>query len=96
MAAKIANGNGAGQLQYGLQINNGPPAGGLGINPREFQLLRVFNNVSGGAILISEVGLYTILPAGPSTACLERSVVTPFNVPHLGSATVAWILGVTI
>ena len=96
MAAKIAHGNGAGQLQYGLQINNGPPAGGGGANPREFQLLRVFSNVSGGAILISEVGLYSILLTGPNTACLERSVVAPFNVPNLGSATVAWVLGLTI
>lgn len=95
LAAKIANGVTPGKMTHGPQSYVGPQAGGAGINPRTFSFQRTFTNSSGGAIVINEIGLFGF-NGSAQTICIERSVITPFNVPNLGAATIVWTLGVQI
>jgi hypothetical protein len=89
----IAHGSGAGALLYGVQTNVVPVVGG---SPRFMQMVRAFSNGAAGSVVVSEAGFYLRLAANPYTVLIERSLVTPFNIPPLGSATATSTLGVAI
>jgi len=55
LASQIANGTGAGQMQYGAMSISSPTASG---NTISFNLSRSFTNSSGGTINVNEIGIY--------------------------------------
>jgi hypothetical protein len=91
LAAPIAHGVGAGQLLYGISFAAVPL---IGTNPRFFQIVRAFSNGPAGAVVCQEAGLSMSRPG--AYYLIERSVISPFNIPALGAATATATLGVTV
>ncbi|MBK9285039.1 MAG: hypothetical protein IPM51_12100, partial [Sphingobacteriaceae bacterium] len=90
-AALIANGVGAGQMQYQNQISTqGVVITGL---TSSFVLQRLFINGSGGAITVNELG---ILHANGGPFMLYRDLVSPGdNVPNGSTYRVAITFQIT-
>lgn len=91
LGTQIAHGTGAGQLDHQAQSN---PDDVATIDPySEFQIIRGFINSSGGAITITEIGIYAqqydTTPAA-RTFCIVRDLVTSGSVPDGGQATVTY------
>lgn len=91
LAALIANGVGAGQMQYQNQISTqGVVITGL---TSSFVLQRLFINGSGGAITVNELG---ILHANGGPFMLYRDLVSPGdNVPNGSTYRVAITFQIT-
>ena len=68
----IADGTGAGQLDYGLEAYSTPTASATLVS---FTHTRTFTNNSGGSITIQEVGFYIQEGAQSYRFCFERSLV---------------------
>ncbi len=88
----IAHGTGAGQLQYGLTTFNAPQTSG---NDRYFEIIRTFQNQSGGDITVNEIGLYG--NSGGVYYCLAREVLgSSITVPNGQTLTVTYKIKVTL
>jgi hypothetical protein len=90
LAAKIANGTGAGQLQYGATSVTTPATVG---QKRQITVARVFTNNSGASITVNEVGLATY-HASTSYFLIERTLSTN-TIANLASATWTYTISIT-
>jgi hypothetical protein len=86
IATKIAHGSTTGLIQYGVEIATNPAWNGS--TKWTFNKYRTFNNVSGGAIVVKEIALYTKEMANASTVMLHREVPAPISVPDSGALKV--------
>ena len=96
LAAPIANGSGAGQLVY--QSVTPPSTITLNGNTAYFYITQTYNNISGGVITITEVGIILALQVtkidnSASTNCGNILVwydtfSSPISVPNGGSVTI--------
>lgn len=82
---KIANGSGAGQLQYGVSACVDPVTSG---SNRQFTTARTWTNSSGGAITVNEVGGYAY-PNSTFYYCGIRDLSTKL-IANLASATATY------
>jgi hypothetical protein len=96
LAAPIANGSGAGQLVYQNVV---PPSNiSLNGNGAYFYITQTFNNISGGTVTITEVGIITEIQivehnntaqANCGNVLLWYDVFSsPISVPNNGSVTI--------
>jgi len=91
LAAKIAHGNGSGQLMYGastLEACDGTPP------DTQFRIIRTFTNDYSGAITVNEIGLAFYQLYGPYYFLIARDLATQL-VPIGATLTVRYILKVT-
>jgi hypothetical protein len=88
LAAKIANGTGAGQLQYGAVSITAPATIG---QKRQITVARVFTNNSGASITVNEVGLVV---SGIYYFLIERTLSTN-AIANLASATWTYTISIT-
>jgi len=96
LAAPIANGSGAGQLVY--QSVTPPSTITLNGNTAYFYITQTYNNISGGTVTITEVGIIlrlstTTIDNSASTSCGNILVwydtfSSPISVPNGGSVTI--------
>ena len=96
LAAPIANGSGAGQLVY--QSVTPPSTITLNGNTAYFYITQTYNNISGGTVTITEVGIIlrlstTKIDNSASTSCGNILVwydtfSSPISVPNGGSVTI--------
>jgi len=96
LAAPIANGSGAGQLVYKSAVL--PQSISINGNTAYFYVTQSFNNISGGTVTITEVGLLlqvqlTNYNATSTTNCGQVLVwydvlSSPISVPNAGSVTI--------
>jgi len=93
LAALIANGAGAGQLQYGAVSVGAPATVG---QQRKFTVARVFTNNSGAAITVNEVGLVVYGQAGSYiyNFLVERTLSTN-TIANGASSTWTYTISVT-
>jgi hypothetical protein len=88
----IAHGTGAGQLSYGQTTFNAPQTSG---NDRYYEIIRTFQNQSGGGITVNEIGLYAY--SGSYYFCFARDVLgTGVTVPNGQTLTVTYKIKVTL
>jgi len=88
----IAHGTGAGQLSYGATTFNAPATSG---NDRYYEVIRTFQNNSGGDITVNEIGLYAT--NGTYYWCFARDVLgTGVTVPNGQTLTVTYKIKVTL
>jgi len=96
LAAPIANGSGTGQLIYGTpSVSSSPIVSGSSVY---FYISQTFNNLSGGTITITELGIVlslSIWEASNNTNYIGLNVLTwydtlssPISVPNGGSVTI--------
>jgi hypothetical protein len=90
LAAQIAHGTGAGQLQYGATSIGTPATVG---QKRQITVARTFTNASGSSITVNEVGL-AILIAQSYEFLIERTLSTN-TIAHLASATWTYTISIT-
>jgi hypothetical protein len=90
LAALIANGTGAGQLQYGATSVTSPTTVG---QKRQITVARVFTNNSGASITVNEVGL-VVLDAAAYDILIERTLSTN-AIANLASATWTYTISIT-
>jgi len=96
LAAPIANGSGAGQLIYESAVL--PQSISINGSTAYFYITQSFNNISGGTVTITEVGLLlqvqlTNYNATATTNCGQVLVwydvlSSPISVPNAGSVTI--------
>jgi hypothetical protein len=96
LAAPIANGSGAGQLVYQSVVP--PSAITINGNTAYFYITQTYNNVSGGTVTITEVGIILYLITAVynttgSTTCGDVLVwydvlSSSISVPNAGSVTI--------
>ena len=96
LAAPIANGSGAGQLVY--QPVTPPSSIAINGNTAYFYITQTYNNISGGTVTITEVGIILELQIATyqntaSTNCGNILVwydvlSSPISVPNAGSVTI--------
>ena len=92
LGAKIASGNLAGQLAY--SVTDAPVVSTVGTTKR-IQWIRYFNNNSGGAITVNEVGMYTkgCISSYAITYMLCRDLVSAgVEVPDTGQLKVTYTI----
>lgn len=92
LETQIANGNGAGQLNYGAVSVGQPVTVG---STRQFTVARTFTNNSGADINVKEVGLYSKFSVSGYTACIERSLLD-FVVGNGQSGTVTYTISASV
>lgn len=88
----IAEGVGAGQLNYGATTINNPTTVG---STRQFIITRIVTNNSGASITIQEGGLACEAGSGPWNFLVDR-FLQAFAVPNLGSALITLTISVTV
>ncbi len=88
----IAQGTGAGQLQYGANSNIDPITSGTS---RQFTLSRTLTNGSTGAVTVNEVGIYGKAGSTPWYVMWERTLTT-FTINAGASKTVTYTIKVTV
>jgi len=96
LAAPIANGSGAGQLAYGSITL--PTSIALNGNTAYFYITQTYNNISGGTVTITEVGIVIYLQLANYTNTTVDTVgntllwydvlSSPISVPNAGSVTI--------
>jgi len=96
LGAKIAHGNGAGQLEYGgneiLPIVIAAPSA-------SFIIRRYFTNNSGGAITVQEAGIYakiTITTNYAYAACIARDLTGAVAVANTEILRVTYVPQITV
>jgi len=89
LGTKIANGTGAGQLQYGAVSITTPATVG---QKRQITVARVFTNNSGASITVNEVGL--VVSYGGYYFLIERTLNTN-TINNLASATWTYTISIT-
>jgi hypothetical protein len=91
---QIAHGAGAGQLQYGATTFNAPQTVG---NERYYEIIRTFQNQSGGDITVNEIGLYATQSTATYYWCIARDVLgIGVTVPNGQTLTVTYKIKVTL
>lgn len=94
LEALIAEGSGAGQLNYQATAFAGNVQDG---DTWYFTVQRVMNNNSGGAITVKEWGLYGKMGPTPYYVCLIRKVLdTPVEVADLAALTATFRIQVSL
>lgn len=91
--SKIADGAGAGQLQYQAMIFFAPAVDGANV---DFDMTRAFANESGGTITVKEIGLICKESVHPYYHLLLRDVVADHDVDNGFTLTVAYTLRTTV
>jgi len=95
LEAKIAQGVGAGQLDYGTHSRTAPEvvAGNV-----DFVMSRTFYNGSGASIIVNEIGIYCCSVIGTAYYyfCLVRDVITATTVANTQTLTVQYTLRTTV
>lgn len=91
LAALIADGSGAGELLYELQTFDASVT--VSAPNASFSFVRNFNNNSGGAIVIAEVG---VIVAANFDFLILRDTPTSVSVPDGGGARVTYTIQVTV
>lgn len=89
----IEQGVGAGQMQHGATT---VAVYSVVANTCSFVTSRLITNNSGGAITVKETALYAVYGSYPYYGCFTRDVLAvPQAVPHLGTISIDWTIGVT-
>jgi len=92
MGTLIANGIGAGQMQYLITTCNAV----VNASPRSnLRVDRVFTNGSPGAITVKELGMYVLISAA-KTICICRDVIADTAVAAGSSLFVKYTIYITI
>lgn len=97
LVARITHGNAAGQLYYQADTIDAPVTAA----PSQYiNVYRTFDNNSGGAITINEVGIYCITYDSGSVAryfCLARDLpAAPITAPNGGGARLTYTVTITV
>jgi hypothetical protein len=99
LVTKIAHGNGSGQLSYTASTATGA-AYTAGSKLWTMTLARIFNNNSGGTIVVAETGIYAVftygLNASSAAFMIERSLLgATVSVLNAGQLTVTYTITLT-
>jgi len=92
LQAKIAHGNGAGELAYGACSVSDVEDTGL---PAKLTLQRSFDNNSGAEITVREIGWFGTMKTEPAVFAfhmIARDVITATTVPNGGRLTVKYTI----
>ena len=92
LEAKIPHGTGTGQIQYNYTTMEEPV---ISDNNISFRIIRTFTNVSGGDIIVREIGLVALKYS--KYFLIARDVLeTPVTVPHEATLTVRYIISYSL
>ena len=97
LATQVAHGNGAGQLEHLASIID---AVVVSAPSASFKVRRTFNNNSGGAIVVNEIGMYVQTRESiPTTRyyCVIRDLLAAGDsIPNGGAYQVAYTIQITV
>ena len=94
METPIAHGTGAGELSYGSESEVTTAEVGPNV---DYIQSRTFNNGSGGAINVTEFGIYAWAYAGGDFIfMIAHDVTAPVNVPNSSTLTVTYTFRTTV
>lgn len=93
LGAKIANGNGAGQLSYQIQPYVAPIYDSV-TKKWTSSPVRIFNNNSGASIDVNEVAMLAMGPPTQIMVCRDV-LATTITVPNAGQLTVTYTIEMT-